>query len=139
MDHLALASGPAVTRVPAADERPTRIVVSNHAVDRLMERFPGNPNVRSGREAVYRLIHREVAEAMRDWRFSSRAPKGFGEDRLTPRARKAAWARQHGHSRYAWTEDVSRVYKIKKEQAPGRGMTRWIVITVMAGGVSSTR
>lgn len=97
-------------------------VITTHAVDRMIERFP----VYRPPMPVRTVIHREIRQAFEAGRVSSRMPVWA-----------ALWTRERGRGRgtlrYVWNVEESRCYPVKRHRLV-QGLHRvetWVVLSTL--------
>lgn len=98
-----------------------RVIVSGHAVERLLERDPGVLT----RDAVAHIFQ-SVQEAFRHGRTSKRIPRwAVTEDRDRMRNRSVQTLR------YAWNAGKTACYVLVWARADADGKRSWIVVTTL--------
>lgn len=102
--------------------------MTNHAIERFVDRFPGDVPPGSGtvRERVIPRIHAEVAQALEAGRRCASEPRWLTSGKHG--RRKASAGRRFGTCRYVWTPTRSRAYAITQKAGPD-GVKRWSVRT----------
>lgn len=97
------------------------VVLSSHALERLEERWPGEP--------IDQLSHRarvEISNAFDAGRVARHLPR-----LVVPSGRRPALSRVHGRRRFAWTPAGDLVAVVRRlPHRDGRGRREVLVLTV---------
>jgi hypothetical protein len=98
----------------------TRIVLSAHATERLVERWPNEPLEESAARAC-----REVADALASGRMACRMPRI-----LVPRGPRPRIHRDSGRARFVWSVDGRLVAVVKRVRVHDRRGGRLAVLVL---------